>query len=125
MSDKRKHIRFNIFLDAMAHVGGAIKKLKINNFSKDGIGILSQETFNEGEDVEIEFMIPGDNIPIILEGEIAWASDPTVPGSRHASGVKLKQKSDAQRSRLLGYIYKKWLNSPEEKGKAKETMEEK
>lgn len=124
MSDKRRYMRFNVFFDAMARVGGALKKLKINNFSKEGIGVLSQEAFNEGEDVEIEFMIPGDNVPIILEGEIAWASDPTAPGSKHASGIKLKEKNDAQRNRLLGYIYKKWLNSQEE-GATKENMEEK
>jgi len=33
--------------------------MKINNFSKEGLGLLCDELLNKGEQVEIELIIPG------------------------------------------------------------------
>ena len=109
MGEKRRFMRFNVFMDAICRRNGASKKLKVNNFSREGIGILSRESFDQGEDLEIEMMIPGDNIPVLFEGEIAWANGPTSDNGQYKSGIKFKKISNGDRGRVLEYIYQNWI----------------
>ena len=87
--------------------------MKVNNFSKEGIGILSKESLEKGKDLELELSIPGDNVPVVLQGEIAWASDPMTSRSQYKSGLKFKKVANKDRGRILEYIYQKWLSSAE------------
>ncbi len=112
MSDKRRYMRFNVFLEAICRTGsGLMKKFKINDFSREGLGVESYDAIPEGEDLEIELMIPGDNMPVVLEGELAWCAANKAVEVGHKSGIRLKNVSNADRSRLLGYIYNKWIAS--------------
>lgn len=113
--EKRKYMRFNILMDAINRTGGSLKKMKVNNFSKEGMGIISNDYLAKGEDVEIELTIPGDNIPVILEGEVAWASDPITDSAQHKYGVKFTKVDNNARRRILEYIYSKWIKSDKEK----------
>ena len=109
MGEKRRFIRFDVLMDAICRTGSALKKVKVNNFSKEGIGILSSESLREGEGVEIELMIPGDNIPILFEGEVAWSRGSADDDASHKGGVRFKKISNNDRSRMLGYVYQKWI----------------
>jgi c-di-GMP-binding flagellar brake protein YcgR len=109
MGEKRKYMRFNVLMDAICRTGGALKKLKISDFSKEGVGVLSNEAFEEGENVEMELMIPGDNVPVILQGEVAWAKSPFEESVKYKSGVKFKNMTNGDKSRILEYIYQKWI----------------
>lgn len=113
MGDNRKYMRFNVLLDAICRTGsGMLKNFKVNNFSREGLGIEGTESFEKGENVEIEVMIPGDNIPVVLEGEIAWTKEGVSDNiSEHKGGIKLKKVTNSDRSRLLGHIYQKWILS--------------
>ena len=114
MTEKRKYMRFNIFLDALCKSCGFQKKLKVDNFSREGLGILSEDEIPEGENVEIELLIPGDNIPVIVSGEIAWTTKINAESEKYKSGVKFKTIDNSDRSRILHYIYEKWMR-PKEK----------
>lgn len=109
MDEKRQFMRFNVILDAMCRRNGKTKKLQINNFSKEGLGILARERFDEGEDVDIELMIPGDNIPIICEGEVAWSQGPDMDSAQHKTGIRFKNISGGDKGRILEYIYQNWI----------------
>ena len=109
MGEKRKYMRFNVFLDAICRTGGALKKLKINNFSKEGVGILSEEIFGEGEDLEIEMMIPGDNIPVLFHGKVAWADATGSDNTQNRGGLKFETIKNEDRGKILEYIYQKWI----------------
>ena len=109
MGEKRRFMRFNVLMDAVCRKNGAPKKLKVNNFSREGIGISSREAFSEGEDIEVEMMIPGDNIPVLLGGEIAWAADPISDNAQFSSGIKFTKISNGDRGRVLEHIYHKWI----------------
>ena len=112
MSEKRRFIRFNVLLDAIARTAeGARRKLKINNISKEGVGILCDDAFNMGDDVEMEMMIPGDNMPVLFKGEVAWVADSSYNNARYKSGLKFKTIRSEDRNRVLEYIYQKWLMS--------------
>ncbi len=114
MGEKRRFMRFNVFLDALCRCRKTKKSVKINNFSKEGVGLLSEETFDTGEEVEIEMKIPGDNVPVIIEGQIAWASSSNERASEYRGGLKFNKINDEDRNRILEYIYQKWISPGEE-----------
>ena len=107
--EKRQYIRFSVIMDALCHNGEAKKKLQVNNVSKEGIGLVSRESFKEGQNVELEMMIPGDNIPVIFEGEVAWTNTPGYDSSQYKSGVKFTKISNEDKSRMQEYIYQRWI----------------
>ena len=110
MAEKRKYMRFNVLMNAILRTGDRLKKLKVNNFCKEGIGILATEIFNKGDEVEIELAIPGDNLPVLFKGEIVWTHDSISDGLYYKGGVKLKDMSNNDRCRMLEHIYQKWIS---------------
>ncbi|MDD5634087.1 MAG: PilZ domain-containing protein [Candidatus Omnitrophica bacterium] len=110
MGEKRKYMRFNLFVDAVCRTGnGMLKKMKINNFSKEGVGVISSDALKEGEDVEIEMMIPGDNVPVLFQGKVAWANIANANGRAAQGGVRFKKISNEDKGRILEYIYQNWI----------------
>ncbi len=109
MSEKRKYMRFNVLFEAICRRGDSTEKVKVNNFSREGLGVLCQEALGQGEEVEVEFMIPGDNVPVLVEGKVAWTSPFASNSLERKSGVKLKNISNSDRSRVLEYIYHNWI----------------
>ncbi len=109
MSEKRKFMRFNILLEAVCKRGASNKKLKINNFSREGLGIVSAEALSVGDEVDLELNIPGDNMPIMVKGEVTWTLGPSQENRQHKSGLRFKDIHNSDRSRILGYIYQKWI----------------
>jgi len=111
MKEKRNYMRFDVLMDAFFGKNNERKRVTVKNFSRDGLGVASGESICPGEDVEIEMMIPGDNIPVIVTGEIAWTIPQKSGSSGHEGGVKIKKIKSSDRSRILNYIYSKWMNS--------------
>ena len=107
--DKRKYMRFDVLLDALCRAGDGLKKLKVNNFSREGAGLCGSDHLREGEDVEIEVNIPGDNIPVVISGQIAWSANTQDTGNEYECGVKFKEIKDSDRGKILEHIYKKWM----------------
>jgi hypothetical protein len=107
--EKRKYLRLDTIMDAICRAGDALTQIKICNFSKEGVGILSREPFTKGDGCEIEMMIPGDNIPVIFEGEIAWTRDTDFACDDHKGGVRFRKISNDDRSRVLEHIYQKHI----------------
>ena len=116
MSEKRRFVRFDVEMGAVGKYKDALRKIKINNFCREGVGIESNESFSEGEILDMEMMIPGDNVPVFFEGEVAWTDKPGNPDSRQGSGLKFKRISNEDRGRMLEFIYKKWIMPKSEKG---------
>lgn len=113
MGEKRKYMRFNVFLEAVSRTGKTLKNLKVSNFCKEGIGVLSPDPLNRGKALAIELMIPGDNVPVVVEGEIAWSGAAILDNMQYQGGVKFKKISNEDKSRVLEYIYKNWIRNEE------------
>ncbi|MBF0252922.1 MAG: PilZ domain-containing protein [Candidatus Omnitrophica bacterium] len=119
MKEKRKHIRFQVLMDALGRLQGSEKKIKVNNLSRTGFGVITEEPLDRGSEFEIELRIPGDNIPVIVTGEIAWTKQLTptktrskasqIKNIKHESGIKVKSIKSTDRNRLLEFIYNKWM----------------
>jgi len=115
MGEKRKYMRFNVVMDAVCRTGGMMKKLRVKDFCREGLGIQSTDPIAAGEPVEVEVMIPGDNVPVMFQGEVSWAADPGPSEGGHKGGIKIKNITNHDRSRILEYIYEKWI-MPERAG---------
>ena len=109
MSEKRRFLRFDVLIDAFLGKVGKKEDLKICNLSKEGVGVVSSQPLGVGEKVHIEMKIPGDNIPVVLPGEIAWASAPAQDSCHYQGGVKFRDVSNEDKARLLEYVYNRWI----------------
>ena len=109
MGEKRRFMRFNVFLKALCRSRESKKSVRVSDFSKEGIGLLSEESFNCGDEVEVEMMIPGDNVPVVIAGQIAWASGSTDGANAYKGGLKFNKIDNDDRSRILEYIYQNWI----------------
>lgn len=114
MPEKRKFMRFGVLLDAIFR-GNTSGNAKINDFSRQGLGMITEEELREGENLEIEMNLPGDNIPIICQGEIAWTKKLDPERGKNKCGIEIKEIESKDRGRILEYIYKKWILSNEKK----------
>ena len=65
--------------------------------------------------MEIELQIPGDNIPVVVSGQIAWTSRSEKKKGLFNGGIRLIGIDSADRGRILNYIYSKWMLSKEGK----------
>ena len=109
MGERRKYMRFDVLMDAVSRKGEALRRFKVNNFSKEGLGLLAHKSFDLGEGLDVEVMIPGDNVPVMVRGEVAWTSAPSLDGFEHTGGIKFKKINNEDKSRILEYIYHKWI----------------
>ena len=115
MGEKRKYMRFDIIMDAICRTSGVLKKLKINNFSAGGIGFVGEDPVDSGDNVEVEMHIPGDNIPVVFQGEIMWLRDYGRRDVPCEGGVRFNTIKDDDKNRILEYIYKNWIKPTEDK----------
>ena len=114
MDEKRRFMRFNVLMDAVCKKGDSLKRrIKVNNFSKEGVGLVGGKEFKKGEELEIEMLIPGDNVPVLFEGEITWTKGPASDSAEHKSGIKFKKINNHDKSRILEYIYQHWIKPGE------------
>lgn len=109
MGEKRKYMRFDVVMDAVCRTRGMLRKLRVKDFCREGLGIQSEDALATGESVEVEVMIPGDNVPVLFQGEVSWSADPGPAEVGHKSGIKINKITNHDRSRILEYIYEKWI----------------
>ncbi len=109
MVERRRFMRFDVLFDALCKRSGALKKFKVENFSREGIGIVSDDEFDLGEQVDLEMSIPGDNVPVVMSGEVAWADEGALDMSGFKGGLKFEKIENTDRSRILDYVYSRWL----------------
>ena len=109
MGEKRRFLRFDVIMDAFFRGAGQEKDLKICNLSKEGVGVISSHPLGVGEKIDVEMSIPGDNVPVVLQGEIAWASAPAQDNCHYQGGIKFGNVGNDDKTRLLEYIYNRWI----------------
>ena len=106
MFERRKYERFKIAMDGLCPRIGSEQNVKINDFSKEGLGITSEEPIPKGVDVELELLIPGDTCPVIAKGEVIWVKEEESGKNRYKIGVKLRNQDEGG---LFNCIYRKWM----------------
>lgn len=114
MEDRRKFMRFSVPVDVKygAPVEGIEGLSMSRDVSREGVGFPVNRQMVRGTMLELEINIPGEFIPVIARGEVAWVKESAERGDFDA-GVKVVKMDPFDRSRLLEYVYKEWLRAME------------
>jgi len=112
MTERRKFMRFNALIDVFYHaLGNPAAKYRscMRDLSKEGMRISSEKKLDEGSELELELKIPGDNIPIFANAEVAWSE--RFDENRYESGVRITKIERFDRAKLMDYVYQEWLSA--------------
>lgn len=113
MTERRKFFRFETAISAFCEtLKDRIKtSSSIKNISKEGALIIVNKPLKAGSNVSITMDIPGDNIPIVATGSVAWQRRLKKQGKEdlYDTGIKFMELNSVDKGRLLEYIYTQWL----------------
>jgi hypothetical protein len=112
VTERRKFLRFNTALNAFCESLGKISAQATNviNISKEGALLLLDKRMRNDEEIKLSLDIPGDNIPIVASGRIAWQKEKAGHrGGLYETGVRFTDINSVDKGRLLEYIYTQWL----------------
>lgn len=113
MTERRRWLRFETALNALCEIISDKHNAQstVKNISKEGALLLLNKPLGEGSEISLSMDIPGDNVPVFAQGQVAWQK--TDKRSRrddsYQTGVKFTKIEGGDRGRLLEYIYSQWL----------------
>ena len=113
MTERRRFFRFETTINAFCEtLKDKIKTISsIKNISKEGALITVNKPLKSGSNISITMDIPGDNIPIVATGHVAWQRHSSKQGKSdlYDTGIKFSEINSVDKGRLLEYIYTQWL----------------
>ena len=112
-NEKRNYSRYNVFFDppSCSKSDSEDSKIDIRDISCSGIKICTDERLIKGDMIDLEIVIPSDDIPLFILGEVVWVvKDPGFDKTYNA-GVRLKKVNDFDHKRLVGYIHSNFTPS--------------
>jgi hypothetical protein len=112
MEERRRYIRFDTSLDASCKSGEEeVSEFAavIKNISREGLCLNGEQKISEGTVLDMALSVPGDNIPVLAQGQVAWSMECNGQEDQFDSGVKLVKMTGLDKSRLLEYVYNQWL----------------
>ena len=112
MTEKRRFMRFDAMLDVIYNLldkpaGKSVSRL--NNLSKEGLGLSGKAPLESGSLLQLEVKIPGDNVTIFACGEVMWSRKTDDSKAKCDSGVKFTKIKSEDRARILDHVYEQWL----------------
>ncbi len=115
LKERRKYMRISTDLKAEYWAKGP-SMLKgnalVRDCSREGFGVVLQDSVAKGEHVDLTLRVPGDNIPIFATAEVTWSeSDKQGVGA----GLKILSIKPLDLARLLDFVYSRWLGGIREK----------
>ncbi len=116
IKERRKFMRLGTQLKADFFAKGpsmASGEAYIQNFCREGLGVLFHQAIQKGEHVDLTLKIPGDNAPILATGKVAWAQ-PSQEKNRIGAGLKFLSIKPLDLARLLDFVYSRWLGARQE-----------
>jgi len=107
MTENRKYMRFQAPLEVEYRtltLNPIFGKTLAKDLSREGVRIGFNRAIPVGTPVELCLNVPGDNLPVFVTGKVAWADGLD-------AGVRLTKISQADRGRVLEFVYQEWLKS--------------
>lgn len=112
MDDRRRFFRFEspVNVRYATKRGKGKERVLTKNISREGVAFSTDRRLIREEMLNMEFEIPGDNIPVFAEGIVAWVKQGRKKRKRIFDvGIKLTNMTGLDRGRILEYAYKQWL----------------
>lgn len=107
MQDRRKSPRIPIVSIARLTLEGMEKEksVLVRDISTHGVGIYTEEAYQQGDLVVIHLVLTGDLSETITEsvaGEVAWVT-PLPDGTHYAVGIRFEDM-EVERPKLYAYV---------------------
>lgn len=113
MTERRRFLRFETALNALCEIVTEKHKesSRVKNLSKEGALVIVSRPLGHGTQLNLSMDVPGDNVPIIASGQVAWQRPLRETNSDYSyeTGIKFTKIDNHDRGRLLEYIYTRWL----------------
>lgn len=111
IKERRKFMRITTELKAEYWAKGpsmASGQARICDFSREGIGVRLAQPVGQGEFVDLTVKVPGDNVPILATGTVAWVRS-NERGSSSGAGLRFHSINPLDLARMLNFVYSRWL----------------
>jgi len=115
MDEKRRFFRFESpiklnFTTVNKRFGG---KAKTRDVSRGGISLSVDKRLAREDLLDIEFDIPGDNMPVFAQGSVVWVKEHArrkiFKARNYDVGVKFTEIARHDRGKILEHAYAQWL----------------
>jgi hypothetical protein len=118
---KRKSLRAPVYLDVRCDLpDGTTVKGKAINLGTEGMYLKSPEPMTVGNNVEVEFLLPGTLNSLRLNGEVMWARAMDKAGetgdSFHVAGIRFANLEEPYLGMIQDYTLKMLSNEALLKG---------
>lgn len=113
MRERRRHLRFHADWAAAFLAQGRMTlagQAQVRDVSREGIGLATPQQLVAGDRVELTVEVPGDHIPILASGEVAWVAAET---AAFGAGVRFSRVDPLDLARMLGRLQAQWLTREE------------
>ncbi|MGB2631099.1 MAG: PilZ domain-containing protein [Candidatus Omnitrophota bacterium] len=106
MEDKREYKRYGVYLAPICCESCEYDnmRVRINDISGSGIGIITNEKMNKADKLHLELNIPGDDIPLFVTGQVTWVSEDMNNDNYYRAGMRLTNLNRTDKARLIKYI---------------------
>ena len=115
MTERRRFLRFTTDVGMeyrLCQEKQIMGSSSIKNLSREGLGFSITRKLEKGALLDVKFLLPGDEKPVYLTGEIVWiGEDAEKKDFEYAVGVKFFKIDTLDRVRLLNHAYSEWLKS--------------
>ena len=104
--EKRIDMRYGVFIRPLEcnDANCVSSEVTINDISTSGIGITTVGRLVKDQKVQLELMIPGDNVPLFLNGEVVWVKRGNDGKAIIHAGIRMLKLSKCDRQRIVAYI---------------------
>ena len=106
VEEKRGDKRYGVFIYPLEclYINCLSSEVIIDDISTGGIGITTEGRLVKDQKVDLELIIPGDNIPLFLTGEVAWVKKRNDGKAVITAGIRMIKLSKFDRQRIVAYI---------------------
>jgi hypothetical protein len=111
--EKRENVRYSVLICPVRclDIDCANSGVSVNDISLGGIGITTRGRLVKDQKIKLEILIPDDDIPVFVVGEIVWVKkinsrerDSADNEITIQSGIKIIKMNKCDRDRIIYYI---------------------
>ncbi|MEW5946452.1 MAG: ATP-binding protein [bacterium] len=102
MKERRAYVRVPI-ISVLHHIvpdSLEVRKVPLQNIGGGGLNFLCRDEFREGEAIEVEFTLPGDDAPICADGVVMWSNRSRTEKGLYEVGLRF-ERIDEECSRRI------------------------
>ena len=97
---RRKTPRTSTVIQVDYHTTDSLFRNFVDDISTGGIFIATPKPLEPGTQLRLEFLLPGCNYPIRVNGEVMWNRDTCDMGRRRGMGVKFDSLSPSAKDKI-------------------------